>query len=373
LRLKRLSTAHFRNLRDETISFSPGVNLLVGGNGEGKTNVLEALSIFKIGRSFRTSRDTDLIAFSEPFCRVEVAVEKRGAGAGSFALSIARNGDKRVEMDDKEIDKLSELVGTYPCVLFGPQDLEIVSGPPEERRRFLDVTGSVTGREYFEALRRYRRVLGQRNALLKAAAVPADRAVWDSELVRAGCSMIERRLGLIDGLSRHLRRHLEALGVCAQVDLVYESDVSGELPEGVSREDLFAAELAGVEDEEARRRTTLVGPHRDDLRILFDGRDLRRFGSQGQRRLVAVLLRLTELSYAEEKLGEPCVMLLDDLFSELDPAVSSRLRALLENDHQIFVTSPVALDWGSGEAAYDNGAPRAPVAVFHVEKGKVGQ
>lgn len=361
MRLKRLSTTHFRNLLDETVSFSPGVNLLVGGNGEGKTNVLEALSIFKIGRSFRTSRDADLIAFSEPFCRVEVAVEKNTAGAGTFALSVERSGDKRIKVDDKELDKLSGLVGSYPCVLFGPQDLEIVSGPPEERRHFLDVTGSVTERAYLEALRRYRRVLGQRNALLKSAAPGSQRAVWDGELVRQGCLMIEHRLGLIDGLSRHLSRHLDDLGVSARVDLVYESDVSGELPEGVLREELFAAELAGVEDEEARRRTTLVGPHRDDLRILFDGRDLRRFGSQGQRRLVAVLLRLTELSYAEEKLGEPCVMLLDDLFSELDPSISSRLRALLENDHQIFVTSPIALDWGSGTSA----------AVFRVEKGKV--
>ena len=361
MRLKRLSTTHFRNLVDETVTFSPGVNLLVGGNGEGKTNVLEALSIFKIGRSFRTSRDADLIAFPERFCRVEVAVEKKTAGAGTFALSIERNGEKRIKVDDKELDKLSGLVGLYPCVLFGPQDLEIVSGPPEERRHFLDVTGSVTDRAYLDALRRYRRVLGQRNALLKSTAPASARAAWDAELVREGCAMIEKRLGLIEGLSRHLSRHLDELGVSARADLVYESDVSGELPEGVSREELFAAELAGVEDEEARRRTTLVGPHRDDLRILLDGRDLRRFGSQGQRRLVAVLLRLTELSYAEEKLGEPCVMLLDDLFSELDPTVSSRLRSILENDHQIFITSPLALDWSPGTSA----------AVFHVEKGKV--
>ncbi len=114
MRLKRLSTTHFRNLLDETVSFSPGVNLLVGGNGEGKTNVLEALSIFKIGRSFRTSRDADLIAFSEPFCRVEVAVEKNTAGAGTFALSVERSGDKRIKVDDKELDKLSGLVGLVP-------------------------------------------------------------------------------------------------------------------------------------------------------------------------------------------------------------------------------------------------------------------
>jgi DNA replication and repair protein RecF len=361
LRLKRLSTTHFRNLFDEPVSFSPGVNLFVGGNGEGKTNVLEALSIFKIGRSFRTSRDADLIAFSEPFCRVEVAASKKTATAETFALSIERSGEKRIKVDEKEVEKLSCIVGLYPCVLFGPQDLEIVSGPPEERRRFLDVTGSVTDRVYLEELRRYRRILGQRNALLKSTAPPAERAVWDAELVRQGCVVIEKRLGLVAALFDHLERHVEELGVPGRVDLVYESDVSGELPDGVSREELFAAELAGVENEEARRKTTLVGPHRDDLRILLDGRELRRFGSQGQRRLVAILLRLTELSYAEEKLEEPCVLMLDDLFSELDTGVSSRLRALLENDHQIFVTSPVPLEWGEGKT----------VSTFRVDKGRV--
>jgi DNA replication and repair protein RecF len=360
LRIERLSTAHFRNLHGGTISFSPGVNLFIGGNGEGKTNVLEALSVFKIGRSFRTSRDADLIAFPEAFCRAEVAVQKK-TGPGSFALSIERSGEKRIKVDDKELDKLSDLIGLYPCVLFGPQDLEIVSGPPEERRRFLDVTGSMTDPVYLDELRRYRRVLGQRNALLKTRSPVSERAVWDTELVRRGCAVIEKRLELIGTLSRDLDRHMGELGVSSRIDLVYESDVSGELPEGVSREDLFAAELADVEDEEARRRTTLIGPHRDDMRILLDGRDLRRFGSQGQRRLLAVVLRLTELSYTEEKLGEPCVMLLDDLFSELDPEVSAKLRALLENDHQIFVTSPIGLEWGPGTSA----------AVFHVEKGKV--
>ena len=361
MRLKRLSTTHFRNLFDEPVSFSPGVNLFVGGNGEGKTNILEALSLFKIGRSFRTGRDAELIGFSEQFCRVEVAASKKTPAAETFAVSIERSGEKRIKIDEKEVEKLSSLVGLYPCVLFGPQDLEIVSGPPEERRRFLDVTGSVTDRVYLEELRRYRRILGQRNALLKVSAPPAERAVWDAELVRQGCVVIERRLGLVGSLVDHLERHVGELGLPGRLDLVYESDVSGELPEGVSREELFAAELAGVENEETRRKTTLVGPHRDDLRILLDGRELRRFGSQGQRRLVAVLLRLTELSYAEEKLEEPCVLMLDDLFSELDPDVSSRLRALLENDHQIFVTSPLPLEWGQRET----------VSTFRVAKGRV--
>jgi DNA replication and repair protein RecF len=361
LRIQRLATTHFRNLVHEPISFSPGVNLFVGNNGEGKTNILEALSLFKIGRSYRTSRDTDLVSFSQPFSRVEVSVEKKDAGTDVFSASIERDGTKRIKVNSKEVAKLSELVGLYPCVLFGPQDLEVVSGGPGERRGFLDVTGSMTDRAYLDELRGYRRVLGQRNSLLKKAGSRGSRDVWDEELVRRGCAVIEKRMGLVDALFSHLEKHVEALGAPYRVEFVYESDVLENLPEGVTPEEQFTANLVDVEEEEFRRKTTLIGPHRDDLRILLDGRGIRRFGSQGQRRLLAVLLRLTELSYIEERLGEPCVLLLDDLFSELDHDASTKLRALLENDHQIFVTSPIVLEWGDGRS----------VRTFRVENGRV--
>ena len=365
MRIQRLATTHFRNLEHEPISFSPGVNLFVGHNGGGKSNILEALSLFKIGRSFRTHRDTDLVNFSQPFCRIEVTVEKGDASAETFSASIERDGTKRIHMDSKEVAKLSELVGLYPCVLFGPQDLELVSGGPAERRGFLDVTGSMTDRTYLEELRGYRRVLGQRNSLLKSAKNSGSRGsreVWDEELVRRGCAVIEKRVALVDALFSHLERHVDALGAPYRIEWVYESDILGDVPEGVTPEEQFTARLADVREEEIRRKTTLIGPHRDDLRIYLDGKDIRRFGSQGQRRLLAVLLRLTELSYVEERLDEPCVLLLDDLLSELDHDASTKLRELLENDHQIFVTSPVALEWGRGTSV-----PR----TYRVENGRV--
>ena len=337
------------------------MNLFVGDNGAGKTNLLEALSLFKIGRSFRTGRDADLVALSEPFCRVEVTVDKRDIAGEDFSAAVERSGTKRIQVNAKEVGKLSELVGLYPCVLFGPQDLGLVSGGPEERRRFLDVTGSMTDRTTLETLRAYRRVLGQRNALLKAPGGRAQRDVWDDELVRHGCAVIEKRRALVETLFSHLTRHASALGLTYAADLRYDSDVLGGLPEGVSAEEKYRAELAGVEEEEIRRGITLVGPHRDDLRIFLDGKDVRRFGSQGQRRLIAILLRLTELSYADERTGEPCVLLLDDVFSELDHEASDRLRSILEDDHQVFVTSPVALEWGGGRM----------VRTFRVENGRV--
>ncbi|UCG50680.1 MAG: DNA replication/repair protein RecF [Candidatus Latescibacterota bacterium] len=361
MRIQRLSSTHFRNLTHEPLLFSPGVNIFVGDNGHGKTNLLEALHIFKFGRSFRTSRDTDLVNFTEPFCRIEVTVDYSSEDVETLSASIERDGTKRIKKNDEEVAKLSELVGHYPCVLFGPQDLALASGFPAERRRFLDMTGSMTDRVYLSELRAYRRVLTQRNASLKSGVSRSGRSVWDGELVRTGCALIERREDLIRELSVHIGSHIQSLNVAFPLEVVYESDISNDLPEGINREEHFAVRLADIEEEETRRRTTLVGPHRDDVKFVLNGRDLRRFGSQGQRRLLAILLRLAELSYMEEKLGEPCVLLLDDLFSELDDDVGEKLKGMLDDRHQLFVTSPTTMDWGSGNSSH----------VFRVCEGKI--
>lgn len=329
------------------MTFSSGVNLIIGENGHGKTNLLEAIYLFKFGRSFRAQRDTDLISFGEPFCRVEVEAHYATGDKETFAASIERNGRKRIRLNNDDIPRLSDLVGRYPCVLFGPHDLALASGAPAERRRFLDMTGSMVDRSYLDTLRGYRRVLAQRNAALRAGDTSAARGVWAEELIKHGCALVGHRARLVAALEGQMRPHIEAMSMAKPLTLAYESELDDGRPEEVGREEHFAARLAAVESEELRRRTTLAGPHRDDLRLVLSARDLRRYGSQGERRLVAVLLRLTELSLIEGRLGEPAMLLLDDLFSELDPEVSSRLKtALGDADRQVFVTSPIPLEWG---------------------------
>ncbi|UCH83903.1 MAG: DNA replication and repair protein RecF [Candidatus Latescibacterota bacterium] len=350
MRIQRLSSTHFRNLVHAPLPVSPGVNLFVGDNGHGKTNVLEALQFFKFGRSFRTARDSELIRFKEPFCRLEVAVEYSNADTETFAASIQRDGSKTIKVNEQDVPKLSVLVGQYPCVLFGPQDLSLVSGGPAERRRFADMTGSMTNRTYLDELRAYRRVLTQRNAGLKRGITGKAQDVWDEELVHAGCKLVERRRGVVEDVAHHVEAHVRTLGTEYPVEMSYESDLAGPFPNGVSAEEHFTVKLAASREEELRRRTTLVGPHRDDVRLMLRSRDLRRFGSQGQKRLLAVLLRLAEMSYLEAKLGEPCVLLLDDLFSELDDAVSAKLQSMLDGKRQLFVTSPVMMKWLGDES-----------------------
>ncbi|MDH3214753.1 MAG: DNA replication/repair protein RecF [Candidatus Krumholzibacteria bacterium] len=360
MRIDRLTSSDFRNLIHEPLSFSPGVNLVVGENGHGKTNVLEAIYFFKFGRSFRTSRDSELIRFEEPLLRIVIEAETRVDDREAFEAAIERKGAKRIKLNGKEVPKYSELVGRYPCVLFGPHDLALTSGQPAERRRFLDMVGSLTDPGYLAVLRAYRRVLAQRNAALKTDTASA-LGVWTEELIEQGCHLVRRRVDVVEAIRKHMISHIEKLQVRYPIRVGYESELTNSQPADVTHQEHFAARLAGREFDEIRRGTTLVGPHRDDMTLVVDGHDLRRYGSQGQRRLVAVLLRLAELSYVEEQLREPCVLLLDDLFSELDERVVDHLKGALDDNRQIFVTSPVDLSWDA-----------AGTQIFRVNHGQVG-
>lgn len=221
------------------------MNLFVGDNGHGKTNILEALQFFKFGRSFRTARDNEVIKFNEPFSRLEVTVEYFNGDMEIFAASIERDGTKHIKINNNDVPKLSSLVGQYPSVLFGPQDLTLVSGGPVERRRYLDMTGSMTDKAYLEGLRAYRRVLSQRNAALKKGTTGRSRRVWDEELVRTGCELIEKRSNLVEDIASYVTEHIETLHAEFPVEIDYESRLAGPFPRGVSRGRKFCRQTCG--------------------------------------------------------------------------------------------------------------------------------
>ena len=369
MRVDTLSTTQFRNLNHPVLSFSPGVNLLTGENGQGKTNLLEAVFFFKFGRSFRTRQDAEIISFEEEFCRAEVSCVFDDGHREEFDAALGRDGVKRVKITGKEVEKLSDLVGRYPIVLFGPQDIRLVTGQPGDRRRFIDMVGSMTDPVHISLLKDYRRILNQRNAALRARASRAERDAWNKELVEKGCALIAKRIALTKVLGRHSIEHAEHLDAPFEFSLSYESAIvreslaagGGATAEQVGLQSVFEMKLLSLEAEELRRGTTLAGPHRDDLSIRMAGKEVRKYGSQGQRRLLAVLLKLAELSYLETELREPCVLLLDDVFSEFDLDITAKLQGLLAGNRQVLVTSPVPLDWA---AAQD-------VRVFTVQNGEV--
>jgi DNA replication and repair protein RecF len=250
VRILSLSTTHFRNLEHEPIQFSEGINVFVGKNGQGKTNLLESIHLFKFGRSFRTTKDTELIRFGKEFCRVEVEIRGDTEGTDVLALSVVADGTKRIKIGGREIPRLSELVGRYPCILFGPQDLMLTSGYPQERRRLIDMTGSMTDRPYMDTLRGYRRVLSQRNAALKRRDSRTVLGVWDDELVKKGGELVRGRLRVVEELHRHIGPHVDALSAPFALDISYESDLlrGCKNPDGL--EDHFAGRLEESRGEE---------------------------------------------------------------------------------------------------------------------------
>lgn len=352
MRIDRFEAAHFRNLSDGSIEFGPGLNLVVGSNGQGKTNLLEAIYFFRFGRSFRAQVETELIRFSESFCRAEVDCTFADGRREEFTFAIERRDGraaKTIKVNGEVLARRVDLAGRFPVVLFGPHDLRVVSGEPEHRRRFFDMIGSMTDPGYLRTAAEYRRVVEQRNAALKGRATRDEMAAWNERLAATGVDLTLRRRKLVASIEIEMLAQARDLESPFDFTVRYDSSLRGsEPPGGAALLRAFHEKLAAVAHEEARRGVTLVGPHRDDVELVMDGHDLRRFGSQGQRRLFAVLVKLAEMSYLEAELHEPCALLLDDVFSEFDEAIMAKLQRLLDGERQVFVTSPVPIATASG-------------------------
>ena len=366
MRVDRFLSTGYRNLSDGKIEFGAGLNLVVGPNGQGKTNLLEAIYFFRFGRSFRAQVDTELIRFEAPFCRVEVDCTFEDGRADRFAFSIERRDAravKTIKVNGEILPRRADLAGRFPAVLFGPHDLRVVSGEPEHRRRFLDMIGTMTDPGYLRVATDYRRVVEQRNAALKARASRDEMAAWNERLVATGAEFVVRRAALTHAIEREMQAQATDLESPFKFSMRYESSLHASTEatraDGAMLARAFHERLAAIASEEFRRGVTLVGPHRDDLELVMGGHDLRRFGSQGQRRLLAVLLKLAEMSYLERELHEPCVLLLDDFFSEFDEAIMAKLQRLLDGARQVFVTSPVPV------------ASRSRALVLRVEAGRI--
>jgi DNA replication and repair protein RecF len=349
----RLSIRDFRNLSHVEIE-PPGEGfVLVGDNGEGKTNLLEAIQYLQILRSFRGALDRELISFGKP--GFHLAADLHGAPVHRVTAGFARAGRrKKATLDGVEPPRLSGALGTFPAVVFSPQDVALVSGAPSVRRRFLDVVLSLTSPTYLAALQRYRAALVRRNAALRDGAAPEsatrarraatngattagsartgtgveDRvAVWEPALAEYGAVLWRERRDWVASNIEEYRELCMAIGERGTPVMRY---VGG----GESEADLEATLRDALEKKrqlDLRRGLTHVGPHRDDLALLLDDHDLRTFGSAGQQRTAAMALRLLEAATLRAHAGREPVVLLDDPFAELDIRRSARILELLDS------------------------------------------
>ncbi len=357
MRLDRLTLADFRNYRSLTLEFPSAVNLLLGANAQGKTNLLEAIYLLGTFKSFKTQHNRDIIRWSAEVATVAGLVSDAGLDRELEVLLTPQG--RRARVNRKPVRSLQEFFGACNVILFAPEDLALVKGAPALRRRFLDRAIFTAWPGYLPGLQAYLGAVQQKQALLRGGtggrggwpggpiggglAEAATREAWDAALVRHGVEVLQRRARLVQELGPYLAaayRRIAGSGAgVAAIGYRPGAAVDPLGPAGAVTAALAAAVEAAY-PEERRRGLVLVGPHRDDLLLTLDGRDLRLFGSQGEQRTFVVALKLAELALVTDRLGSPPLFLLDDVASELDGSRRQALaEALAETRAQVFLTA----------------------------------
>jgi DNA replication and repair protein RecF len=341
--LVHLAARAFRNFTHLDVEVPTRGLVVVGENGHGKTNLLEAVAYLALLRSFRGARDADVVHFGAAAFHVRATL---GAPAPWHTVSVGyerATKRKRATLDGVEQARLTNALGALPSVAFSPADVSLVAGGPGERRRYLDVLLALSSPAYLQALQQYRAALRRRNAALRLAQRDGGRAhehdarvsVWEPALAEYGGFVVAARHAFVHDRGEQYRQLCTAIGEREGAVLRYQS-VGGDNSQGgatraSAQEEALARALAHQRGTELRRGVTLVGPHRDELQLQLGGRDLRTFGSAGQQRSAAIALRLLELASLRAALGYAPLLLLDDPFAELDLGRAGRVLALLED------------------------------------------
>jgi len=367
-RILRLTLTGYRNLQDVVLDIPSEGMALIGRNAQGKSNLLEAVYYLETLRSFRNARDEQLIRFGDEHFRIAAELGGNPGGPSTSRstpppLTIAAayrssTRQKRITIDGEIVSRLGDAIGQVGAVLFAPDDLRLVSGPPAERRRFLDILLSLNHPGYLESLQRFRQALHRRNATLRRGGTSAEVAAWDEILLNSGAEVTLARAQWVQSHASAFRDYTLEISGTETMRMRYDPNVPGAQPldamAGGGSTDtvasLFREALGKMRDQERRLRSTLVGPHRDDLDLLFQGeegeRELREFGSGGQRRTAALALRLLEAATIRSSRGREPILLLDDIFAELDEDRSRRILGLLDGlvAGQVLLTAPKESD-----------------------------
>lgn len=332
------------------MEFGEGLNVLLGNNGQGKTNVLEAISYLSLTKSFYAANDSTVLQLEKDVLEVRGAMLTDNSIEHSIRVAYSRAGEKQFTVNGANPETLASVIGRFPIVVLSPENNAITFGGPMERRKFIDLLLSQISRAYLEDILEYRRVLKQRNRLLADAKIeqrysPELIEPWTKGLVQYGARIIKHRREFVLEFQEYVNR--------AYRNLVSNDAIGDEIP-GLEYTSLpgllgqnsteaiaacFTEELDRRNFEERKRGTTLVGPHRDDLYLTIDGISVQHYASQGQHKTMLVALKIAEFFYLKERREETPIFLLDDVFSELDEQRSTSLLKTVTPLGQIFITT----------------------------------
>lgn len=328
MKVEKVVLENFRNYTSQEITFREGLNVVCGKNAAGKTNLMESIFVAAIGRSPRTKNDKEMIRMGESRAYIHLDLEKKFR-EHKIHVELDRSEGKVINVDGAKISRLGELIGLLTVVYFSPDELKMIKEAPQERRRFTDLSLSQQSKPYYVALSKYNYLLAQRNKLMKStdfAEFSTTAFIWETQMAEVAADIIIKRREFIEKIGRFADKyHRSIAGEGEDITLVYEPCVEAETREEIK--EMLLAKYEESHEKDYELGYTTVGVHREDFNITSKGIDLRKFGSQGQQRTAALVIKLAEIEYYYGESGEKPVLLLDDVLSELD---ESRRTALLE-------------------------------------------
>ena len=336
--VKCIELDNYRNYQKERVEFSDGLNVIVGSNAQGKTNLLEAIYMCSIGKSIRAGKERQVINFNADKAKIKLNIQSKFSKS-IIEVVLSKSLKKEVRINKIPIKKIGELMGELKAVFFSPDELKLVKESPEDRRRFMDISLSQMSKQYFYLLGKYEKVLANRNKLLKQElnkeTIKETIDIWNEQLSTIGSKIILQRIKFLENLApyadlahKYLTEEKESL------KLEYVG-FKGETEEEIKQK--FLKELEKNIDKDIKICYTSAGPHRDDIKVVLNDIDVRTYGSQGQQRTAALSLKLAELEIIERQTGEKPILLLDDVLSELDSKRKKRLIAFSKKT-QTFLT-----------------------------------
>ena len=333
MRLRKLTLRHFRNVGFAALEFSGRQHFLIGANGQGKTNLLEAAGFVTALRSFRSSDNKLLIGHGQQCAALAYAIDHEQQGDTAVTIKLRHDG-KELWCDQARVTRLADYLGRFPTVVFSSQDIQLVRGTPAQRRRWLDLTLAAMDAGYLRALQTYTRALAERNALLKSGrATAAELTAFEQALAPAASTLIVSRGEGVRWLEAALKENYARLSDDAELaGLAYEPNFADASTEAI----LARLESGRVRDQQFR--STLVGPHRDDFHFSVKQTAAKDFASEGQQRSLVLALRLAQAAWFRERSGVRPVLLADDVLGELDPARRARFWAAIDPESQMIAT-----------------------------------